>query len=312
MENKPNQHYVWQKYLEPWKNNGKLVCLRNKKDILQTNSRNVASQRYFYNINNLTLHDCNLIRMLLINNQPESMKKLLEGWVNPIEQFLQIYDLASKERKIDASIEKLKELTFKNLLEELHMSIENAGMPGLCKAQLGDVSFISECEEGSSYDMEFIIYLCFQYFRTKKIKQSVKEALSQYVSRFTSFDNAFNLIVPIVVTVFGYNVFESIKRKELYCNLLDNSSGIPFITGDQPVVNMHANFDVNRETTDLSLYYPLSPTVSLLITREQINDLKCSSEKVKEYNDMIARQALELIFANDGSVLTPYAYREDA
>jgi len=313
MENKPNQHYVWQKYLEPWKKNGKLVCLRNKKDILRSNSRNVASQRYFYNINNLTLNDCNLIRRLFINNQPEPMKKLLEGWVNPIEQLLQIYDLVSKNRKVDDSIKALKELTLKNLLEELHMEIETEGIEGLLKLQAGDISFLFESDkEDMTEDVEFILYLSFQYFRTKKIKQSVEEALREYASHFTSFDNTFNLLVPIFSTLFGYNVFERIKRKELYCNLLENASDISFITGDQPVVNIDANFDANQETTDLSLYYPLSPTVSLLITRSQIDDVKCSSEKVKEYNDMIARQALELIFANDASDLTPYVYREDA
>jgi hypothetical protein len=126
MENKPNQHYVWQKYLKAWEKDGKIVCLRNKKDIVQSNPRNVASQRYFYKINSLTQNDCKLIRSIFINNKLEPMKSLLEGWIKPIEEFFKLWDLLAKHGKVKDSIEASKELALKNLLEELHMKIESA------------------------------------------------------------------------------------------------------------------------------------------------------------------------------------------
>lgn len=308
MENKPNQHYVWQKYLEPWKKDGQIVCLRNKKKIFSSNPRNVASQKYFYKINSLTQNDCMLIRSLFINKKPEYIKKLLEGWVKPVEEFLQIYEYSSEYGEIEGSLKEYTEQALKNILEELHMKIENAGMPGLCKAQSGDVLFLSECKEMSLDDVaNFLIYLCFQYFRTKKIKQNVKNNLKEYASMFANFDDAFNLLVPILSTLLGNSLFNLINNKELNCYLLENVSEIPFITGDQPVINIHATFKkYNEEATDLALYYPLSPNKSLLITKEQICDLECSIEKVKEYNDMIDSQSLELIFANVKSALHPY------
>ncbi|MHC1762519.1 MAG: DUF4238 domain-containing protein [Negativicutes bacterium] len=309
MENKPNQHYVWQNYLKPWKKGDQIICLRNKKDILQSNPRNVASQRYFYNISGLTLNDCKLIRHLFIDNQPERMIKLLEGWIEPIEQFLKIYDFVSKDQKVDDSIKEAIELTFKNLLEELHMEVEYAGVFGLSKLQSGDTSFLSKCEDEDSQDVEFITYLCFQYFRTKKIKQNVKENLGENALIFTDFDKAFNIIVLIVSTLLGYSMLNLIKKGEFCCCLLENDSETPFITGDQPVINIHAELDKGLEPTELALYYPLSPTMSMLITKEQIHNIKCSCEKVKEYNDMIERQSLEMIFANDESVLQTYILR---
>lgn len=307
MENKPNQHYVWQKYLEPWGKDGQIVCLRNKKNILRSNPRNVASQRYFYKINSLTLNDCKLIHSLFISNKPEPMKNVLEGWIKPVEEFFQIYDSAAKHGKVEHSVEASIELELKNLLEELHTEIESAGMSGLCKVQSGDVSFLSECKDASlEDDADFIMYLCFQYFRTKKMKQNVKDGLGEYALMFTNFDNAFNLFVPILSTLLGHSLFNLIKSKDLYCYLLENASEIPFITGDQPIINIHASLNKYDESTDLALYYPLSPTVSLLITKEQIWNIKCSIERVKEYNDMVERQSLELIFANDESALHPY------
>jgi len=306
MENKPNQHYVWQKYLEPWKKDGKIVCLRNKKNIIQSTPRNIASQRYFYNINSLTLNDCKWIRSIFIDGVPEAMKSLLEGWIIPFEDFLKLYNSATKYEKMRDSIKTYKELAFKNILEEVHMKIESAGMPGLYKIQAGNVSFISECKDESKEADDFILYLCFQYLRTKKMKQNVKESLGKDASIFTNFDNAFNLIVPILATRLMDNLISSIKSKEFQCYLLENTSEIPFITGDQPLINIHASLDNNVETSNLAFYYPLSPTMSLLITKEQICNNKCSIEKVKEYNDMIERQSLELIFAKDESTLHPY------
>ena len=65
-------------------------------------------------------------------------------------------------------------------------------------------------------------------------------------------------------------------------------------------------FNKHLESTELALYYPLSPIMSLLITKEQIHNIKCSYEKAKEYNDMIQCHSLELIFASDESVLQTY------
>lgn len=306
MDNKVNQHYVWQKYLEPWTIDNKLTCLRNKKDIFCPNPRNIASQRYFYRINGISENDCNLIRKIFIERTVEPMRSILERWILPIEDLLKVMKNVDAEVAVKIALKEETDLYLKNILENLHMKIENDGITGLLKLQAGQISFLLENGEDQTEDVDFISYLSFQYFRTKKMKQSVKEACGQYESLFNDFDSAFNVIVLIFSTLFGYNIYERIKGKEFKCYLLRNFSDIAFITGDQPVINLHANFDAKQETTSLSLYYPLSPIISLLITRDQVDDVKCSIEKVKEYNDMIACQSLELIFANNDHALEPY------
>lgn len=303
IENKPNQHYVWQKYLEPWKKGNKIAWLRNKKDIIESNSRNVASERYFYDINGVTLNDCTLIKQIFISKQIGPIKSLLEDWIKPIETFLLLYNVVPNEREIKSLIE----IQLKNLLEELHTQIESDGMSGLCKIQSGDVTFLSKDDDlYEEDDIGFIIYLCFQYFRTKKNKSNVKEGLGEYTRLFNDFDNAFNLIALILSTRLGYTLLNHIKNKVFHCYLLENDSEIPFITGDQPVINTHASSNVYEEVNELELYYPITPGMSLLITKDQIENKKCCVKKVQEYNKLIVRQSHEIIFANDAIFLHPY------
>ena len=170
--------------------------------------------------------------------------------------------------------------------------------------QLGNLSFLSEGNEENEMDVDFLLYLSFQYFRTKRMKQSVKESLGEHISLFTDFEDAFNIIVLLVSTVFGYSIYNLIKSNEFFCYLIKNTTGTAFITGDQPVVNIHAVF--SGETSELALYYPLSPTTALLLTKEKNCNIECSVEKVKEYNDLIEQQSLALIFANEESDLYQY------
>lgn len=304
MNNKKNQHYVWQKYLEPWTKDNKILCLRNKKDIINPNTRNIASEHHFYKINNITYNDCQLIRGIFIDRKHEPLKTLLEGWILPVEKVLIEYDKLVKGERVIEDIEKHKDLLFKNVLEELHTDVESGGTNGLNKIHSGDLSFITTSDYDDETDINFITYLSFQYFRTKKIKQSVKQSLGEDISLFNNFDDAFNLIVPILSTSFGYTIYNKIKQNELYCYFIKNNTALMFITGDQPVINTKAKF--SSETKELELYYPLEPSKALIITEEKNFNTEWSIEKVKEYNDKIEQQSLELIFANDKEVLKQY------
>ncbi|EOU1475065.1 DUF4238 domain-containing protein [Clostridium perfringens] len=272
--------------------------------MINTNTRNVASSRYFYKINNLTYHDCKLIHKIFVDKHQEPMKSILGGWIIPVEKVLVAYDNVVKHKGVIESLKEEKELLLRNLLEELYANIEMRAILPLSKVQSGDISFITESDYENEIDIDFILYLVFQYFRTNKIKQSVKESVGELSKLFNDFDDAFNLIVPILSTMFGYTIYKQIKNKELYCYYIENTTETDFITGDQPVINTKAKF--SGETDELELYYPVSPSGALFITKEENLNTEWSMEKVKEYNDMIERQSLELIFANDEDDLKTY------
>ena len=294
MDSKPNQHYVQQKYLEPWVKNGQILCLRLKKNIFPTNTRNVASERYFYSLNNLTDKDCNFIRKLILDKLEEPMKSLQGKW-------LEIFEKALHSPNLNLAINKnLKENMLKNVLEELYSNVENNGMPGLSKLQQGDISAVTE----GGYQNKFLLYLSFQYFRTKKIKEAVRKEIGDYILYFDDFDAAFNLMAVIYSSLFSYYTGIQLQNNEMNVFLVENNTSTSFITGDQPVVNLLANF--SGATTELELFYPLSPSRALLITKDKDIDVNCSLEKVREYNNMIEYQSLSLIFANDESILQQY------
>lgn len=297
MKNKINQHYVWQKYLKPWMNDGKIHCLRNNEEVFLSNPRNVASERHFYKINELTSKDFELIREIFINNYSGLTKETLENWLDPIEKIV-----INRDRVMQTGSKTLNEkfdILLKNAIEELHMIVENNGINGLNKAQSGDISFLSEVQE---IGIDFILFLTFQYTRTKKMKESVRQGLGENVSIFTNFDDAYNIIAPLISMAFASTLYNKIKNKELFCNIIYSNSGNAFITGDQPVINIHANF--LGETSELALYYPLSPKSAILISGKEKSLI--TVEKIKEYNDLIEKQSLSLVFASDKSCLDKY------
>lgn len=47
---KKRQHYVYQKYLEPWTNKGQVWCLFNRTNANPVNTINIGQEKYFYQI----------------------------------------------------------------------------------------------------------------------------------------------------------------------------------------------------------------------------------------------------------------------
>jgi hypothetical protein len=70
-----------------------------------------------------------------------------------------------------------------------------------------------------------------------------------------------NILNHIYATKVGA---ELVRERKLYrIVFLKNETAVPFITGDQPVLNM-----LDPATTnDLELYYPLSSTLAIMLTK---------------------------------------------
>ena len=52
------------------------------------------------------------------------------------------------------------------------------------------------------------------------------------------------------------------RRDQFKLVLLDNETGVPFITGDQPIINVHA---AGSEAPPERLFYPLSPKRAMML-----------------------------------------------
>ena len=73
---KKNQHYVFQAYLSPWAENAQVYFLRDE-EIFRTNLRNVACERFFYRLQELTPDEVRLIERSLVEYSVEPLNILM-------------------------------------------------------------------------------------------------------------------------------------------------------------------------------------------------------------------------------------------
>jgi hypothetical protein len=164
-------------------------------------------------------------------------------------------------------------------------------------ARLGDVSFYVD----SSNAISFVHFLGMQYFRTvgmrERMIEQVRDPYGGEISR------CWTILSLILGTTIGASLF--VERKGRPLILLTNQTAVPFITGDQPIINIAD--DIKNH---LTIYYPISPTRALLL-EEPGTDLGyratiASEDKVNTLNAAIAAGRHRQIFADKPAPLEPY------
>ena len=147
----------------------------------------------------------------------------------------------------------------------------------------------------------FFHFIAHQYFRTKRIREAIGEVLSQ-ISPDHDFAHLKNIACYIIAVNLGASLFKYRNRVDFI--FLDNRNALKFITGDQPVVNLMGTGDSN-ETTELALYYPLTPDLSCLVSPREykLSSADISSAIVRELNDLIAWESHQFLIANSDTVL---------
>lgn len=102
------------------------------------------------------------------------------------------------------------------------------------------------------------------------------------------------------------NVGASIVReRKLYrIVFLKNETGAPFITGVQPVIN---TLDP-KTTDDIALYYPLSPALAILLTKDSVKFPEQKQRvtlllEVKAYNQLMYSNSNNQTYSSDETYL---------
>jgi hypothetical protein len=113
-----------------------------------------------------------------------------------------------------------------------------------------------------------------------------------------SFGNAFTLARSIMM-----------DANRQFC-FVENTTDIPFMTGDQPVFNILSHkVDATGQVTDLALYYPLSAKGALLIQFVPPSDssqpathfqlLAADHALVEHYNQKVVENSYTYVFADN-------------
>ncbi|HDR7625120.1 DUF4238 domain-containing protein (plasmid) [Bacillus mycoides] len=313
MEKKRGQHYVWRHYLTAWTDESEqLVCLRNG-NLFSINPKKIAKERDFYRLRNLSQKEIAIILHGFINGKgTEVSQRMDKEWLSACVSPFRVKEELERKGEWDDKKEEEFDVFINNFAEDFHSNIEDQGLPYLNHLKNSNIDFLNSEED----KLKFMYFICLQYMRTNMLKNNIQESVRagqkqnkfQYPIDHTLIDNIWSVLYVIFARRFASGISFSNSHRFL---ILKNNSTISFITGDQPVINTRTDYSDFTEAKELELYYPLTPSLALLITplrngNKDQSIFEVQEDEVKLYNDLIFKASHELLFANDETVLQSF------
>lgn len=302
---KKKHHYVWAYYLKGWSNDGVNVWSISKKGNSRCDSiRGIGCENNFYKVGALSKDDVKLINIWLKDCDPD-LKKLHLNLVNLVysiqQQALLQGSVARKKLNID-----LNEIVSCNLFEN-YMSMQEGSVVDIIRdLREGDITCLSDKKTFWSFGH----FMGHQFSRTKRMRdimifslenssgdEGVKNIWMDFYKRHWWFMCAF----------IGANLSKDISlnsKKKLL--LVENKTSVPFITSDQPVININPD---GHKGTEVDYYYPLSGERALLILNSNFFDFneEVNDEAIIHFlNQKMAYVSGDTIFASDKDTLNTY------
>jgi hypothetical protein len=250
---KPRQHHVWQQYLRSWTTGGKVHCLQNGR-VFATGTAVLGMETDFYKVRSITDQDLALLKLVtaletLHPLQRQYGQEVIARVLSPT-LFVNRY---RDQLKGAPNLDEILDTYNTNVVDDHYTAIESAFAPLLTRSLRNDVGWYGSDE----HCITFCQYIAMQHLRTRRTKERVTTRLKKHMNLDVS------RIWHILALIFGFNAGCSvfIERKQRTLALIKNESAVPFITGDQPVVNIHADGEEAPER--MTFYYPLSPRLAI-------------------------------------------------
>lgn len=288
-------HHTPRFYLLPWADANERVLWLGYGKILRSGLTVVGGENHFYRLQDLTDHDVNAIRELI--------KRLPAQGQKGHRQLLTYYTIPGAAKRLldeagddDSERRRAIDVAIANLDEDYHTSIENRFRRFLDQMRTGDVSFYDDDHSLIDFFHGFSV----QYLRTKALRERIIADVSVL---FEDMRRVWPLLSHIYAVTMGGSLY--LTRRQYKIVLLDNHTAAPFITSDQPIINLHGNLREKKPPERMELYYPLSPNKAMLYLEKDSptpNQL-LSMNEAHAYNVLIARHAGRQIFANSEDYL---------
>lgn len=298
---KKQQHHVFEYYLKAWAESHSFCCYsKDNNNRFSTNPENVGKKRLFYQLKRLTTEDLQFID-LMIGPMDDRLRRINSDFVRLTQLPFKLEDslddpTLSPEHKqeLEREIEKAKA----NVIEDIHARIESHALPLLSALRKYDDSFYADLDQC----INFVIFLLHQYFRTDNLRREIS-ALPDMIQGH-SFERTAFLFNHIYAISAGASVYRD--RDAYKIIFLKNTTGIPLITGDQPVLNLLDPTD----TADIELYYPVSPETAILLSCDEnktANKIRNITDmEVTSYNFMIFNKAADQVYSSDADYLDSF------
>lgn len=297
--NTKNQHYVWRHYLNAWTVDSSFCCYRQKdKKLFKTQPKAIASETYFYEIQQLTDGDMAFLEDIISRTTNERLRELNRDYVKMTQIPFQLRELLKSSYlnpKARAALEGELRGAERNLIERYHTGIENKCQDILDSLRnMDDAFYKDEVRCG-----DFLHFLSHQYFRTAKMRDGLSN-IPNYIPGHDPRRTA-KILNHIHATNVSVGLFR--ERNTYRIIFLTNDTPIPFVTGDQPVLNT-----LDPEVSDkIELYYPLSPNLAVIVTKDAARfpdrERGVTTFEVERYNYAIYSNSEDQIYSNDATYL---------
>ena len=307
---KRNHHHVWADYLRRWTYNDRDICYTKTKGGLACDSvRGIAMKRDFYQTTHLNSEQVRLIRRLS-KMSPDHLHLQHMKHLNDFLKLQNLEDLYRKSAIEHEEAEKMFHALKCNWMENLHLSHETHARPILKAMAFGDISVLKNKQSMA----RFSAFIGQQFCRTKNFKDiCCLPNLDQYDDLHKKLVDTMEHAWWFVSYIFGINIGASMFfcRHDETHSLLINSTDTPFITSDQPIINVHECLkdDEIKPPEFCDFYFPISPTVAYINCQSAqfpSGKIEVDYQTVNELNIKIAKQANDHIFGKNEDDLHPY------
>jgi hypothetical protein len=293
------QHYVWRYYLKQWTDNiGKISCCRNG-NVFSSDLTKIGVEKLFYQLIDISDYEASLVEALSIfSNLPNELKQMDKSW---LDTYRLPFEYIKKFKELGFNDDKIFQKIIDETEENVYCTIEEIGKPFLEKLYKEDSTFYDNKDDKT----DFNIYICEQFFRTKKRLEAIKSITTANIN----YGKIWGPMRHIFATNLAYNLTNR-TDKIFKLFLLKNRTNINFITGDQPVINRYSTKENQGKPLDkFEFYYPITPRLSILLTENDYEDDELiinDDSKVYEFNDLIFVNSQEQIYATSQNELERY------
>jgi len=137
-----------------------------------------------------------------------------------------------------------------------------------------------------------------QYFRTSKMRNVVTSLVNPLPG--VDFRRTWHIESHIYASNLGASLY--LDRAKYRIVFLRNGTNVPFVTGDQPIINL-----LNFSAKEVDLFYPLSPALAIIFAADKVKYPEkrriLSELEVEHYNFLIYQASDDQVYSNDPDYL---------
>ncbi|WP_034303632.1 DUF4238 domain-containing protein [Herbaspirillum sp. RV1423] len=306
LEAKKRHHYVWAEYLTRWGNGTKNVFYTTKTGKIAWDSvRAIVADDYFYKTTTLTDRHVEIIKGF---SRPGN-SRLHQQNMSFLDDFLRIQQaeaLYLKSGIKNSEIELSLHVMSCNALENLHAAHERSASPVLTELAGENLDVLQDQQRM----IQFMMFLGHQISRTKTWRDSLIKVLFRRtpleIEVADAMEHAWWFLSYMYGTKLGFSLYTD--RHNARHALLINDTTVPFITSDQPIVNVHSCVSETEfgAPEHADFYYPISPRIAYIVCdskRFASGKSQVDEATVLEFNSKVAAQAMRHIIGDTEEVI---------